>query len=109
MVALRPMTQLEYDAYYKESVEKLATELPQATRLSLKQAREAASRSFAKLFPKHTPEEPDQHINVLLDGVQRVGVLWFGVSGDRYPPQAYVWDLLIYPPYRGRGYAKQAM
>jgi len=109
MITLRRVTQLEYDSYYKEAVERYTEELVQAHDLTLDEARKAASKSFMRLLPDQTPDEHDQHILVLVEGAQKVGILWFGIDKDRQPPEVYIWDLFIDTPYRGRGYGKQAL
>jgi ribosomal protein S18 acetylase RimI-like enzyme len=109
MLSLRPITQEEYDVYLTESVERLAEELAKSYDLASEEARKAAHKSFARLLPRGTPNEEDHHINVLLDGEQRVGILWFSINRDRQPPEAYVWDLIIDPAHQRLGNGKRAM
>jgi ribosomal protein S18 acetylase RimI-like enzyme len=35
-----------------------------------------------------------------------VGVIWYGLRGKQ---EAFVWDILVYPPYRQQGYGKEAL
>jgi ribosomal protein S18 acetylase RimI-like enzyme len=109
MVRLRRMSQAEYEDYYKDSVRSLAEELTRAGGLSLQDALAAAQRSFASLLPDGSPSATDQYLYSVLEGEQKIGVLWFGIKRDRSKPEAYVWDIVIEQPHRGKGYGKQTM
>jgi ribosomal protein S18 acetylase RimI-like enzyme len=109
MIRLCKMSEVEYEVYYKQSVQSLAEELTRAGGFSFQDALVAARRSFVSLLPEGSPNAIDQYLYTLLEGEQKIGVLWFGIKRDRSKPEAYVWDIVIEQSYRGKGYGKQAM
>lgn len=109
MVNLRRMSKLEYDDYYKESLQSLVDELARAYDLSQSEALKIAKKSFDTLLPDGHPAAPDQFLYVIEESRQIIGVLWFGIKRDRQIPEAYVWDIVIKPIFRGKGFGKQAI
>ena len=109
MLNLRRMSQVEYEGYYRASVQSLAEELSKARGLSFQDALLAAQKSFDSLLPDGSPNAIDQYLFTILNDEEKIGVLWFGIKRDRSDPEAYVWDLVIEPSNRGRGYGKLVM
>ncbi len=68
-----------------------------------------ARASFDSLLPEGRPDAKNQFLYSIVNDEFQIGVLWFGVRRESGRDEAYVWDLLIYPPYRGKGFGKLAM
>lgn len=109
MIKLRRMTQAEYEAYYPNAVQNLANEAARAHRVSSDETINSARVCFETLMPEGNLNIPDQYLYNILVDERKIGVLWFGIRGDRAVPEAYVWDILIEPSSTGQGYGKQAM
>lgn len=106
MVTLVKMTQTELDEYLGKAIQSLADELMKANDWPPEQSLEASLQSFHTLLPDRLVESPNQFLRTISAGETKVGVLWYGIRG---PQEAIVWDLLIYPSYRNRGYRTEAM
>ncbi len=112
MIELIPMTEVEFAqftaivnaSYAQEKVESGAWRADEALRL--------AQEAHQKLLPAgiHTP---DQHLFTITETSSdtKVGFLWFGVTRQESDPadqMAYVYQFLIYAPYRRRHYGSDA-
>jgi GNAT superfamily N-acetyltransferase len=64
----------------------------------------------AKLLPQGV-ETLDQHLFVIEAPAERapIGVLWLAIDRTSSPPSGFIYDVFIAQPFRGRGYAEQAM
>jgi ribosomal protein S18 acetylase RimI-like enzyme len=106
MVTLVKMTDAELAEYLETSIQSLADELERANSWSPKQSMAASLQSFNALLPDRVVESPNQFLWTIFANGKTVGSLWFGIRGEN---EAVVWDILIHPSYRNRGYGKQAM
>jgi ribosomal protein S18 acetylase RimI-like enzyme len=106
MVALVEMTQEELNEYLEHAIDGLAQELMKANAWSAEQSLAAAVQSFDTALPGRVVGSADQFLRTIIADGQKVGVLWYGLRGER---EAFVWDLLIYPTWRNQGIAKSAM
>ncbi|MCI4364988.1 MAG: GNAT family N-acetyltransferase [Thermoplasmata archaeon] len=110
---LAPIPQEEYDAWWKLSVREYADEHVKSGNWDLEGALEKSEGEFQKLLPEgmktaghylYSLEHPDGH--------EHVGIIWFraarGPDAPR-PPVLFIYDLLVYESFRGKGYGKQAM
>ena len=106
MVQLIRMTQPELDEYLPHAIQALADELAKGNGWNTDQSLAAALRSFDVLLPNRAVDSPNQLLWTIVADSQRVGVLWCGI---REHGEAFVWDILIYPAWRNRGYGTEAM
>jgi ribosomal protein S18 acetylase RimI-like enzyme len=106
MVVLVEMTQEELNKYLEHAIQGLADELMQANAWSAEQSLAAAEQSFDTALPGRIVGSPNQFLRTIVADQQKVGVLWYGLRGDR---EAFVWDLVIHPIWRNQGLAKSAM
>lgn len=72
---------------------------------SVELARSTAEASFAEMFPGGSPGEGHHLFTVRQDG-HRAGLVWVC---DRWPDQAWVYDVEVDPAFRGRGLGAAAM
>lgn len=107
------MTQAEYDAWHKITVQEYADEKVKSGNWPATGALERSVEEHHKLLPQGLAS-PNNYLYTiwaeLAPGASTaaVGVLWLAVP-DWKPPLAFVYDILIYEPYRRRGYATQAL
>jgi ribosomal protein S18 acetylase RimI-like enzyme len=74
------------------------------------EARETAERDVAQVLPDGLAT-PGHHLLVLEDAAsgERRGMLWFAVRVRNGRTTAYVYDVEIDEPFRGRGLGREAM
>lgn len=107
-VALRPMTEQEYDAWWAGSVESYAEEIAASTGRDVTDLRERAAIEFAQFLPDGQATAGHWLLTILdADGVA-VGSVWLGP--DRRDPDAvFVFDIDIVALARHRGLGRAAM
>jgi ribosomal protein S18 acetylase RimI-like enzyme len=106
MVTLIKMTDAELAKYLETSIQSLADELARANNWSPKQSMLASLQSFNALLPNRVVDSPNQFLWTIFANGKTVGNLWFGIRGEN---EAVVWDILIHPAYRNKGYGKETM
>jgi ribosomal protein S18 acetylase RimI-like enzyme len=111
MIVLEEMDGADFQEYLKFSIENYANEKVKAGTWKKEEAEAMAGDQLARILPqgKETPNHFLFNI-VEMDNSRKAGVLWLGIleSGRDYAG-AYVWDIVINPEFRGKGYGKQAM
>lgn len=111
MVTLRPVNASELAAYLAGAAESLAGELARAMRISIDVARRRARAAVAELIPGPDPGDVREGVflcSVIRDDGGVVGTVLFGHQ-PADPSRYYVWDIVIEPVCRGRGYGRAAM
>ncbi|QAY69213.1 GNAT family N-acetyltransferase [Xylanimonas protaetiae] len=106
-VTLRPMTQRSFEAYLAAAIDEYAREIRRVDALRWDDALDRSRADYDELLPQGLAT-PGQ---VLLDVVETatgadVGALWLGL---RPPSAAFVYDVWLTPPARGRGLGRAAM
>jgi GNAT superfamily N-acetyltransferase len=104
------MTELEYAAYLDFTIPEYALEHTAAGNWRPDEALEKARQSYQELLPQgiHTP---DQYLYTLIEqkSGEKVGLTWLAVLKNVNQTKAWVYDLLIYPEQRRKGYGEQTM
>ena len=107
MISLRPMTQVEFDVYLPSLVEGYAQERAAAAHTPLEVERETSRSQIASLL-KAGLATANQHVwRLAAEGGEPVGILWVDVSETEQ--RAFIYDFVIEPAFRGKGYGKQAL
>lgn len=106
MVTLVRMTQPELDEYLKTAIQTLADELMRANNWSADQSMSASLQSFNSLLPGRRVDSPNQSLRTIVADGNKVGSLWFGVRGKN---ESFLYDILIFPSCRNKGYGQAAM
>ncbi|TCS93676.1 GNAT family N-acetyltransferase [Hazenella coriacea] len=105
MVKLVPMTEQDFLAYEEKSIQTYAENKIKAGNWSKETAMELSQESFRNLLPQQT-QTPGQYLfNIMSDQEEVVGHLWFAVKKDT----AFLYHILIFEEFQGRGFGKQAM
>jgi len=71
-------------------------------------AAESVASTMADAFPQGRPTE-DNAVFDLRSGADVVGYLWVGRDQSEDPTAWWVWDIVVEPEHRGRGYGRAAM
>ena len=100
------MTQAELDEYLGSAIQSLADEFMRANGWPPEQSLAASRQSFDTLLPGRVIDSPNQLLWTITADEKKVGTLWCGIRGQH---EAFVWDLLIYPEWRNKGYGSEAM
>jgi len=109
-VRLRPMTGAEYGRWYDWVVEDYAASYTASGEWDPGDAAQMARQAFAKLLPDG-PDTAGQHLYTVVDAESAgaLGVIWFAERRETGVPQAYIYDVTIWPEHRRRGYAAAAL
>lgn len=102
MVDLKPMSEADFAAYIKVLVPDYAQERVKTGRWTAEESLTAAQAEFAQLLPNGLATE-NHYFFIIFATEEResVGTLWFA----RQKGKAFIYDIVIYEPFRRRGYA----
>jgi ribosomal protein S18 acetylase RimI-like enzyme len=102
---LRPMAAAEFEAYRARLVPDYAAEHVRAGHWSAEAAETLAARQIDDLLPEG-PDTPGMFLLMAAtSGGEPVGLVW--VALDRpLPGQAWIYDIVVNPEQRGRGYGR---
>ena len=109
MIRLQPMNETEYQEYLDIAVADYAQEHVKAGRWSSEQALQAAKQEYDALLPDGVSSK-NQYLYTIVDEETdaKVGMLWFAATERANERVAFVYDVIIYEPFRRRGYGEQA-
>lgn len=109
-VNLRPMTPEEFVPYEEADARHYADNMVNAGFWSAEGAFDKAKGMHVNLLPDgvHTKD----HLFFVIEDSptkQSIGVIWLFIDHETEPPSGFIYDLLLYPGFRGQGLGKQAM
>ena len=109
-VRLRPMTQEEYRDWLPQAVEDYAREDVDHKGLELERARDNMSAFLASVIPRG-PRTEGHRMSIVEDAAtgERVGYTWWAERDLDAGPAAWVYDVYIDEPHRGRGFGRGLM
>lgn len=109
-VTLRPLTDDEYRNWYDQSVIAYGKQHAATGYMTEEEAAAMARREFRQLLPEGRASK-DQYLYAITDPAdpEYVGVIWFAERGSEQVRQAFVYDIVVWPEHRGKGYGKAAM
>ncbi len=107
MVKLRLMVDHEYECFADYSFRDYFRENCLSGLLRSGATEEKAGKAFAALLPDGLDTE-GHFLFVVERGENDVGALWFGIVEEAGVCEGFVFDIVIYPQFRRRGYARKA-
>lgn len=107
MIRLRPMTQAEFDVYLPKLIEDYAQERAAAGGVPIEGEREASREQIAGLLKDGLATERQHLWRLEAEGGEPAGILWVDVNEAEQ--RAFIYDFMIEPALRGRGYGAQAL
>jgi len=110
MIKLRKITDDEYATYLKAGIPNYAEEKMKGEGLSKEDAWKLAEDSYNQMLPKGPATENQFVFSVIETATGKVvGTMWFGkkMNGDK--PYAFIYDVVLSPDVRGKGYGKEVM
>ena len=108
MSRLVPMTQTEFDEYLKHLIPDYAAENVRAGYWDVSEALEKSRQQTGSLLPQGL-QTKDNYIYNLVDGDQNVGMIWLKAEINRPVKSGFIYDVMVYEQFRGKGYGKQIM
>lgn len=110
MISIRKMTEKELAEYLQHAIPDYASEKIKGEGLSPEHARKIAEESYARLLPKGLASENQHLFSVIEDSSgKNIGVLWLCHKQEANKSYAFIYDILLAPEVRGRGYGKLLM
>lgn len=111
MVSLQYMDDSDFDKYLEWSVKNYASEKVKAGAWPEEGSIERSGEEFKRLLPNGRKSE-NNHLFMIIDDSSKMkaGILWLGILGTGSELSgAFIWDIMLYPEFRGKGLGKQAM
>ena len=109
MVRLRPMTSAEFSLWREHSIPAYAADKVQSGRWSEQESIEEAERELSSFLPQGLETPGHVMFTIETDSGQSVGALWVGRAKRAAGPIGYIYDLVVWPEHRRKGYAASAM
>ncbi|MGI0067766.1 MAG: GNAT family N-acetyltransferase [Thermoplasmata archaeon] len=109
LVRIERLRAEELGPYLDRLIPEYAEDHARDGRWTLEEANGRARSEVEGLLPQGI-DTPDHYLFAIRAGAEDVGRIWFARKHEAGgPPFAFVYDLLVYPQYRRRGYAETAM
>ncbi|MDT0268487.1 GNAT family N-acetyltransferase [Streptomyces sp. DSM 44915] len=115
-IRLDRMSETEYQQFTAIAIPDYADEKVRAGTWPREEALDRARATFAQLLPAGVTS-PDNHLFTVRDAAEdaaegkgeAVGWLWFALRGEPGRREAYLYNIVVHEPFRGRGYGRAAM
>jgi ribosomal protein S18 acetylase RimI-like enzyme len=109
MVNLLPMEPKAWEAWRVASIRDYAAEKVRAGTWPAESADERAVAEFAGLLPDGQDTAGHEFRSIVTEAGETAGVLWFAPQDEIGRGKAFIYDIVIDPTQRGRGYGRAAM
>jgi ribosomal protein S18 acetylase RimI-like enzyme len=104
---LEPMTEERYKVFREYAVADYAEQMTQSG-MSPEDAAQEATESHNKLLPEGLASV-GQFLFTAGDGDEEVGMIWLAITPGSDGPQAYVYDVVVWPEFRRHGHGRAIM
>lgn len=104
MLKLEPLQQEDYEQFLEREIRNYAEDHVRNGNWPSEGALERSRKEFEHYLPEGVHSK-DQYLWSILDGENKIGVLWVQVK-DR---KAFIFDFVIDEEFRGKGFGRQAM
>ncbi|MGE4133144.1 MAG: GNAT family N-acetyltransferase [Bdellovibrionales bacterium] len=108
MLELTPMNEPEFSDYVKIAKPLFACEKMRGEGLTAEEAAQVADESFNRLLPMGL-QTPGHFLFVVREASQPAGYLWFARKESGLGDYAYIYDIYLFPEFRGRGLGAATM
>lgn len=106
MVRLGPMDSSDFEPFLDHLLRVYAEDNVRAGRWTEKDGLAEARKEIDRLLPGGLETPGHFFFTILADSTEdKVGVLWFAIE----PRGGFIYDLLVFEPFRRKGYAEEAM
>ncbi len=109
MIRLQPMNETEYREYLDVAIANYAQEHVKAGRWNAENALQSATQEYSEILTDGLHTE-NQYLFTIVDEQtgDKVGMLWFAATERAKEPVAFIYDVIVYEPFRRRGFGEQA-
>lgn len=107
-ITLVPIARQRFPSWLKRSQSEYKTDLI-AIGETPRVAEEHSSDALGRAFPAGAPTPGNTVFDLVNDTGQIVGYLWIGRDNSDDASSWWVWDVVVDPEHRGRGYGRAAM
>jgi ribosomal protein S18 acetylase RimI-like enzyme len=108
MVDLNKMTEEDYLRWRENAVRDYAEEHITGGRWTRDNALQESEKEFDQLLPDGLATQDNYLFSIISEQGEKVGCLWYAVRGSQNNRYAFVFDFVIFEPYRRHGYGSQA-
>ena len=110
MISLIPIHEDNFAVFLKESIDHFIEDIQTSENISMDEAKIQAESKLSTVLPyrEKTPGHYFFHIIVEEDRME-VGYFWLLIKEENDRKEAIVFDIMIHPDQRGKGYGKAAM
>jgi RimJ/RimL family protein N-acetyltransferase len=102
------MTRDEFSRYRKLGLESYAQDIARSFKRPIDVVRIEAKQQVRRILRDGLSTPGHFLYNVVEKKTgETIGLIWFNVDDDK--KRAFLYDILIYPPYRGKGYGRRTL
>jgi len=110
MVTLEPMTPDSWPAWRDASIKGYAADMVRVGTWPAEDAPARAAQVLAQILPDGPATAGHEFRTIVTaQGRETVGAVWFGPAAAIGHGAAFIWDIVIAPEARGRGYGRAAL
>jgi len=110
MVKLIPMDPADYPAYLERGIREYAEEKVKSGNWQESEALEKSLAEFNKLLPDGVNSKNEFIYSIVDESTdQKLGMVWVEIKMEETPRRAFGYDFIVYEPFRGKGFGKQAL
>lgn len=109
-IHLIPMREEDFEPYLARAIQDYAQENITSGDWDASDALDKSREAFGKLLPSGLASAK-QHLFTALNAESgaKVGMIWFAEKDARAGTTAFIYDFLVYEPFRGKGFGKKIL
>ena len=109
-ITLEPMTKKDYLGYKIDNVKRYALEGVKSGRWEAEESLKESEKSIKEYLPRGMRTKNNFFFNIAARSTgDKVGVIWLAIQGKTRSKSVFVFDILIFDEYRGKGFGTDAM
>jgi len=109
MVTLTPMPLGVWDEWRAASIRRYARDMVRVGAWPADGAKDRATSLFARLVPDGQSTAGHEFRSIVNESGETVGAIWLSPDAEAGRGAAFLWDIVIDPEHRGRGYGRATL
>lgn len=104
------MREEDFEPYLARAIQDYAQENIASGDWDASEALDKSRETFGKLLPNGVASDK-QHLFTAIDAESgvKIGMIWFAEKDARAGKTAFIYDFLVYEPFRGKGFGKSIL